>query len=58
MSESEACHYIGMSRSFLARTRMEGDRKNRTPGPKYLKIGKSIRYDKSDLDAWIDSNRV
>ena len=47
-----------MSQSFLRQDRMNGARKNRTPGPNYVKIGRSIRYLKEDLDYWLDSHRV
>ena len=55
MSEKEAANYIGMSRSFLAQSRMDGRRDNRTPAPPFLKIGRSVRYLREDLDAWLDS---
>ena len=54
ISEIEAAQYIGMSRSFLAQSRMEGNRLNRTPAPPFIKIGKSVRYLKEDLDTWLD----
>lgn len=53
LTEIEAAKYISMSRSFLAQNRMNGDLQNRTPGPQYLKIGRSIRYLKEDLDTWL-----
>jgi predicted DNA-binding transcriptional regulator AlpA len=55
--ESEAASYICMSRSFLAQDRAYGTLANRTPGPKYIKIGRSIRYLKEDLDVWLDQHR-
>ena len=57
LSEQEASQYIGMSRSFLRQSRMEGDRINRTPAPPFIKIGRSIRYLKDDLDNWLESFR-
>jgi len=54
-SEIEASQYIGMSRSFLRQSRMEGNRLNRTPAPRFIKIGRSVRYLKEDLDNWLDS---
>ena len=57
--EKEAARYIGMSVAFLRKSRMEGRRKNRTPGPPYLRIGgRSIRYSLRDLDAWLLEHRV
>ena len=54
-TEIETAEYIGMSRSFLRQSRMEGNRENRTPAPRFIKIGRSIRYIREDLDAWLDS---
>jgi len=56
-NEVEAASYICMSRSFLSQDRINGALKNRTPGPKYIKIGRSIRYLKDDLDSWLDHHR-
>ena len=36
-----------MSESFLAKARMNGD------GPRYLKLGRAVRYRESDLVAWL-----
>ena len=57
LSEKDASQYIGMSRSFLRQGRMNGDRENRTPTPPYLKIGRSVRYLKEDLDTWLEQFR-
>ncbi|MGE3319848.1 MAG: helix-turn-helix transcriptional regulator [Candidatus Berkiella sp.] len=56
LTEKEAAHYIGMSVSFLRRDRMEGVIGNRTPGPKWLKIGRSVRYLKEELDQWLENH--
>jgi len=58
LTEVEAAEYIGMSRSFLRQDRMHGIRANRTPGPSFIRIGKSIRYLKADLDSWLLQHRV
>ncbi|WP_133139666.1 helix-turn-helix domain-containing protein [Legionella genomosp. 1] len=55
--EAEAASYICMSRSFLSQDRAYGTLANRTPGPKYIKIGRSIRYLKEDLDTWLEQHR-
>lgn len=55
LSEQEASIYIGMSRSFLRQSRMEGNLSGRTPAPPFIKIGRSIRYLKDDLDYWLES---
>lgn len=56
--EKEAARYIGMSVQFLRKSRIEGRRKSRTPGPPFHKIGKSVRYSLCDLDAWLLEHRV
>ncbi len=58
LTEKETAAYIGMSRSYLRQDRMNGHRLNRTPGPAFLKIGRSIRYLKTDLDAWLQKHRL
>jgi hypothetical protein len=58
LTEIEASEYIGMSRGYLRQDRMHGFRKNRTPGPHFLKIGRSIRYLKIDLDNWLLEHRI
>jgi predicted DNA-binding transcriptional regulator AlpA len=55
LTEQETAKYIGMSRSFLRQSRMEGNRENRTPAPRVIKIGRSVRYLIEDLDNWLDS---
>jgi len=50
-TEKETAQYIGMSVSWLRQARMKGDKN----APPFLKIGKSVRYRKSDLDAWLDT---
>ena len=36
---------------------MNGKREGRTPGPPWLKIGRSIRYLKKDVDKWLEQFR-
>jgi len=57
LTEQEAARYIAMSRSFLRQDRMNGKREGRTQGPKWLKIGRSVRYLISDLDTWLEQFR-
>ena len=58
LTELQAAHYIGMSRSFLRQSRMNGNREGRTPAPPWLKIGKrAIRYRINDLDSWLEQFR-
>ncbi len=57
LTEQQAAEYVGMSRSFLRQDRMNGHREGRTPGPVFLKIGRSVRYLKEDLDKWLEQFR-
>ncbi len=58
LTEKEAAIYIGMSRSFLSQDRMNGYREGRTPGPTFIKLGRSVRYHKKDLDDWLNMHRM
>ncbi len=57
LTEKQAAPYIGMSRSFLRQSRMNGRRQNRTPGPPFLKIGRKVLYLAEDLDSWLLEHR-
>ena len=57
LTEAQTCRYLQVSRSYLARARMEGPRNGRTPGPPFVKLGRAVRYDIADLDAWIQEHR-
>ena len=51
LSVDEASDYLGLSTSFLNRARLTGD------GPVFLKLGRKVAYDPSDLDVWLASRR-
>jgi len=51
LNTSEASHHIGLSPSWLNKSRMDGS------GPVYLKIGRLVRYTIKDLDIWLSSKR-
>jgi predicted DNA-binding transcriptional regulator AlpA len=53
-SDREAAIYLGMSVSFLRQDRLNGHREGRTPGPRWIKIGRSVRYLREDLDDWLE----
>ena len=57
LMEKQAAPYIGMSRSFLRQSRMNGRRQNRTAGPPFLKIGRKVLYLTEDLDTWLLEHR-
>ena len=56
-NEYEAARYIGTSVSFLRQRRHKGVRRNLTPGPAFIKVGRHVKYQLDDLDKWIAQNR-
>jgi hypothetical protein len=58
ISEKAAAQHIGMSVAFLRDGRCRGVLGGGTPPPPHLKLGRSVRYAKSDLDEWLDARRV
>ena len=53
LNEHEASRYIGMSRSWLAQARSNGNEN----APPFLKLGRAVRYLRSDLDDWLADQR-
>lgn len=51
MRTPEAADYIGLSESTLTKLRVFGG------GPTYIKAGRCVRYDRADLDSWIDQRK-
>lgn len=58
LDEREAAAYISMSEAYLRSDRYRGHVGGRTPGPAYLRLGRTIRYRRDDLDAWLAAHRV
>ena len=58
LTETEAAIYIGRSRSFLRKCRMEGNVGKHQRGPKYTRdSARTIRYPVDELDKWLASRR-
>ncbi len=57
LTEKEAAIYLGVSRQFLRKGRMEGHRPNHAERPPFIKSGRMIRYSIDDLSDWIDRHR-
>ena len=53
LTSAEAARYIGMSESWLRQTRMRGA----SDAPPHLKISRSVRYLREDLDDWLEERR-
>ena len=51
LNTQQAAEYLGLSSSTLAKSRVTG-----AYNIPYSKIGKAVRYRKTDLDAFISSN--
>lgn len=51
MDPHRAAAFLGVAVSTLARWRVEGR------GPRWSKLGSSVRYDVADLHAWVDAQR-
>lgn len=45
----QAAEYLGLQKTTLEAWRCRGG------GPRFVKLGRSVRYRQSDLDAWIES---
>ena len=58
LNEKEAAVYIGRSRSFLRKCRMEGFVGKHQRGPKYTRDSeRTIRYPIDELDKWLASRK-
>jgi len=54
LSPASAAKYLGVSVYFLRESRRG---LTRTPAPRFIRFGRSVRYDIKDLDRWIEENR-
>lgn len=52
VNEKEAAKHLSISVKWMQQARLYGY------GPKYIKIGRSVRYNVADLDAYIASRTV
>lgn len=57
LTEIQTAKYIGMSRSYLRRARVYGNRDLSIPAPPFIKIGRAVRYLREDLDTWLDNQK-
>ncbi len=54
-TSKEAAAYIGVKEGYLRQVRMTGKIGGRLAPPPHREMGRSIRYEKAALDAWIDA---
>lgn len=52
LTEAEAAAAIGFTPRFLQNRRLRGD------GPRFVSIGRSVRYRPEDLSAWLDEHPI
>jgi predicted DNA-binding transcriptional regulator AlpA len=52
LSQADLSRLLGLSQRTLERMRLQGN------GPRYCKLGGSVRYREEDLAAWINSRVV
>ena len=58
LNEADAAVYIGRSKSFLRKCRMEGNVGKHQRGPKYTRdSARTIRYPVDELDKWLASRK-
>lgn len=55
LSTQHAAVYIDMSEEYLRRARIKGTSGSGAIAPKFIKIGRSVKYPLEELDSFIDS---
>lgn len=50
MDQRDLAHYLGKSVAWCERARWAGE------GPRYIKLGRHVRYRADDVIAWIEEN--
>ena len=52
LTESDAARYYNVSKALLRKWRRLGS------GPSFFRMGRTIRYQRRDLDAYLEAHRV
>jgi|GEM_PF-1292769 len=55
LNERDAANYIARSRSYLAHARCYGVTEGQAEPPPFRTIGRSVLYEISDLNNWVDA---
>ncbi len=58
VNEKKAAEYLGTSAATLRVLRCNGATKKGMQVPPYVKLGKAVRYDLADLEAYVQAHRV
>jgi predicted DNA-binding transcriptional regulator AlpA len=58
LTESEAANYLRVSRSLLRQQRMRSSRDSSIPLVPFIRLGRHVRYDIVELDAWIEQQKA
>ncbi len=58
LTEEQAATYLNISRSFLRQSRMNGNRPGHAPGPRFMRVGRMVRYPLKWLDRYIEDHAV
>ncbi|WP_373875211.1 helix-turn-helix transcriptional regulator [Methylorubrum podarium] len=51
LTTQESANYVGLGVHRLEKLRISGG------GPEFIKLGRSVRYERAALDAWIAASR-
>jgi excisionase family DNA binding protein len=51
LATPQAANYVGLGKSTLDKARLSGN------GPRFVKLGRRVLYDPTDLDAWLNQHR-
>ena len=52
-TEQAAAAFLGVSASYLKKSRMEGRIKDRTGAPPFVRVRGRVFYRRADLEAWV-----
>jgi hypothetical protein len=54
LDEKKAARMLGVSLSYLRKSRCEGTVHDRTPAPPFVYVGGRVYYRTNDLKAWVE----
>ena len=58
LDEKQASQYLGVSLSYLRKSRSEGSPGGRTPAPPFVKVNGRVHYRRVDLELWVNELTV